>query len=255
MGTCGRPPTWPKSTAFAQGTTTISSTSTMHFIAVSQLPPGTKATYLHVVCAFWPKKEIPHCIQWTIKGDCIDYTGNISTKTADLSTVKILFNSIISMPNARCMMGNLKDFYLGTPMEPKDYAYMRIPIAMLPTDIMDHYQLHALVHNGHIYIKIQHGMYGLPQAGLLANLQLQQFLKPHGYAPAPSLPASGVITHNQLHLPWSSMTLLSNTPTGRMLSISCQPSSNTTRSVKIRWPPGTVASPSPGTTTTTPLIS
>jgi len=75
-------------------------------------------------------------------------------KMVDLSTVKILFNSIISMPNAQCMMGNLKDFYLGTPMEPKDFAYMRIPVTMLPADIMDHYQFHALVHNGHIYVKI-----------------------------------------------------------------------------------------------------
>jgi len=31
-------------------------------------------------------------------------------------------------------------------------------------------------------------MYGLPQAGLLANLQLQQFLEPHGYAPCTITP-------------------------------------------------------------------
>jgi len=86
------------------------------------------------------------------------------------------------------MMGDLKDFYLGTPMEPKDYAYMGIPLAMLPIDIMDHYQLHQLVHNGHVYVEIRHGMYGLPQAGLLANLQLQQFLAPHGYAPCAITP-------------------------------------------------------------------
>jgi len=158
--------------------------------------PGTKATYLHVVCAFWPEKEIPHCIIWTVGGDCIDYTGNVSTKTADLSTVKILFNSIISMPNAQCMMGNLKDFYLGMPMEPKDYAYRRIPVSMLPTNIMDYYQLHALVHNGHVYVKIQCGMYGLPQAGLLANHQLQQFLEPHGYAPCTITP--GLWCHHTL---------------------------------------------------------
>ncbi len=101
-------------------------------------------------------------VHWTVGGNCVDYTGHISTKMTDLSTVKILFNSIISMPHTQCMMGNLKDFYLGTPMEPKDYAYMCIPIAMLPEDIMEHYQLHALIHKGHVYIEIQCSMYGPP---------------------------------------------------------------------------------------------
>jgi len=78
------------------------------------------------------------------------------------------------------MMGDIKDFYLGTPMQPSDYAYMRIPVAIIPANIIDHYSLHALVHNGHVYVEIWHGMYGLPQAGKLANDQLQQFLLPPG---------------------------------------------------------------------------
>jgi len=96
---------------------------------------------------------------------------------------KILFNSVLSMPNAKCMMGDLKDFYLGTPMDAKDYAYMHIPTHMLLEDIMLHYNLHHLVHNGHVYVEICRGMYGLPQAGLLANLQLQLILALHGYFP------------------------------------------------------------------------
>ncbi len=52
------------------------------------------------------------------------------------------------------MMGDLKDFYLGTPMQPQDYAYMWIPVGVILPDIMEHYQLHALVHNGHIYAEI-----------------------------------------------------------------------------------------------------
>jgi len=151
-------------------------------------PSQHQSHYLHGVCAYCPKKESPHCMHWTVGGNCIHYTGNVSAETTDLSTVKILFNSVISTPNAKCMMGNLKDFYLGTPMEPKDYTYMRIPVAMLPDKIMDHYQLHNLVHHGHVYVKIQCGMYGLPQAGLLANLQLQWFLAPHSYMPCAITP-------------------------------------------------------------------
>jgi len=94
-----------------------------------------------------------------VGSNCIDYTGNVSTKTADLSTINILFNSVISTPTARWMMGNLKDFYLGTPMEPKDYAYMCILLHMLPDNIIEHYQLKPLIHNGqHVYVEIQHSM-------------------------------------------------------------------------------------------------
>jgi len=64
------------------------------------------------------------------------YTSNVSTKTANLSTIKILVNSIVSMPKAKCMMGNLKDFYFGTPMDPKNYTYMHIPVHMLPDNII-----------------------------------------------------------------------------------------------------------------------
>jgi len=85
-------------------------------------------------------------------------------------------------------MGNLKDFYLGTPMQPADYAYMRIPVNVIPPAIMDHYKLHDLVHHGHVYVEIRRGMYGLPQAGKIANDQLQKFLLPHGYQPCPFTP-------------------------------------------------------------------
>jgi len=99
-----------------------------------------------------------------VGGDCVEYDGNVSTKTADLVTAKLLFNSVISTPNARCMMGDLKDFYLGMPMQPRDYAYMQIPVGIIPTDVMEHYQLRDLVHNGHVYVEIRHGMYGLPHS-------------------------------------------------------------------------------------------
>jgi len=128
-------------------------------------------------------------------GDHVKYDGNISTKTANIVMAMLLFNSIVSTPNRQCMIRDLKDFYLGIPMQPQDYAYMRVPVAMLPLDIMDHYQLHNLVHNGHIYVEIWHGMYGLPQAQQLANLQLQAFLKPNGYHPCPI--THGLWTHNK----------------------------------------------------------
>jgi hypothetical protein len=160
----------------------------MRFISVAQIPIGKKATYIRVVCAYRPEKEVPQRVRWTIGGDQIIYDGEVSTKTADLTTVKLFLNSIISTAKARCVIIDLADFFLGTIMPPKDYAYVRVPIHMIPDEVMIHYNLHGLVHKGHVYAEVRKGMYGLPQAGRLANDQLQRFLAPHGYRPCPITP-------------------------------------------------------------------
>jgi hypothetical protein len=71
------------------------------------------------------------------------------------------------------MTANLKDFYLNTPMDV--YEYMRIPVSVIVPDmIMTEYELLALfvIHHNHVYVEIRKGMYGLPQAGRIANDQL-----------------------------------------------------------------------------------
>jgi hypothetical protein len=124
------------------------------------------------VSACRPEKKDPHRVRWTVGGDQADHPGNVSAKTADLTTAKILVNSVLSTTNGKMVTTDLKDFYLGTPME--RYECMRIPIHMLPDDIMELYELHDLMHNGHACVEIRKGMCGLPQAGKLANDRLQK---------------------------------------------------------------------------------
>jgi hypothetical protein len=50
-------------------------------------------------------------------GDRINYPDDCGTPTADMILFKILTNSIISTPNAKCLMIDIKDFYLNTPMK------------------------------------------------------------------------------------------------------------------------------------------
>jgi len=99
----------------AQGHDNITGTNTVFCLPVSAIPHDKKATYLCIVCAHHPEKEVPHHVQWTMGGDCVKYEGNVSTETADIVMAKLLFNSIVSTPNGCCMIGDLKDFYLGTP--------------------------------------------------------------------------------------------------------------------------------------------
>jgi hypothetical protein len=93
-----------------------SGTGTLFFINKKQIPKNKKPTYVRVVCADRPEKgpeKANTCrVRWTAGGDRIDYPGNKTTKTADITTAKLLFNSVVSTPNAKFMTIDLKDFYL-----------------------------------------------------------------------------------------------------------------------------------------------
>jgi hypothetical protein len=70
---------------------------------------------------------------------------------------------------------------------------MRISIKSIPQSIADQYHLLHLVHNGFTLVEISRGMYGLPQAGILAYKQLITHLATHGYTPCTYIP--GMWTH------------------------------------------------------------
>jgi hypothetical protein len=164
----------------------LKGTETIFFIPVSAVPKDRKVTYGRIVVSIRPQKDEVERTRLTVGGNLIEYPGDVSTKTADLTTAKIHFNSVLSTPGAKFMGIDLKNFYLNTPMD--RYEYMRLPIAIIPDEIIEQYQLLPLVHNGHVYIEIRKGMYGLPQAGILANKLLTKRLARHGYAPTVHTP-------------------------------------------------------------------
>jgi hypothetical protein len=166
-------------------------TDTMFFIPFSALTSGRQATYLCIVAELKPNKAETRRIRFTVGGDRIFYPGKVSTPTADLTTAKILFNSVVSTPGAKFASFDIKNFYLNNPMD--RYEYMRIPVRDIPPTIMEQYNLAPLVHNGVVLVEICKGMYGLPQAGIIANTRLVAHLLTHGYHQAPHTP--GLFTH------------------------------------------------------------
>jgi hypothetical protein len=58
---------------------------------------------------------------------------------------------------------------------------MVINLSSLPQETIDKYDLIELSQDGKVYIEIQKGMYGLPQAGILAKELLQRNLAKDGY--------------------------------------------------------------------------
>ena len=74
---------------------------------------------------------------------------------------------------------DIKNFYLGTPLD--RYECMRIPISLFLQHIIDQYNLRSKIKSGHVYLEIRNAIYGVPQAGILANKQLCEKLESVGY--------------------------------------------------------------------------
>eukprot|EP00957_Ditylum_brightwellii_P174968 13322027-Ditylum_brightwellii.AAC.1 len=168
------------------GTHIPTGTSTITFIPYSQVPTNKTVTYGRIVCDICPQKEEICRTRLACGGDQIKYTGDVSTPKADITTAKILFNSVISTPDAKYLGIDIKDFYLNTDLETPEY--MRLPMALIPQEIIDQYNLSPLVHKGNVYVKITKGMYGLPQAGRIAHDLLVKNVAPHGYYPCAHTP-------------------------------------------------------------------
>jgi hypothetical protein len=125
-------------------------------------------------------------VRLTVGDDRLDYSGDITTSKADITTFKTLINSTLSTEDAAMMMMGIKNYYIGTPL-PR-FEYMEILLSRFPEEIVQKYNLNVLAVDGWIYIEIRKGMYGLKQAGLLANQLLQTRLAPFGYYPARHTP-------------------------------------------------------------------
>jgi hypothetical protein len=117
----------------------------------------------------------------TVGGDQIEYTGDKSTRASGLKTAKILINSFISAPNAKFLVIDINFFNLNTPLG--RFEYMVINLASLPQETIKKYDLNELAQDRKVYIEIQKGMYGLPQAGILANELLQRNKSTDRYRP------------------------------------------------------------------------
>jgi hypothetical protein len=125
-------------------------------------------------------------VRLTVGGDKLDYSGEVATSTADITTFKILINSTLSNEDAAMMMMDIKNYYLGTPL-PR-FEYMKMLLSRFPEEIVQKYNLNTLAVDGWVYIEIRKGIYGLKQAELFANQLLQTSLAPFGYYPARHTP-------------------------------------------------------------------
>jgi hypothetical protein len=164
-------------------------TNTIFFLfhdKIRRIPKDRTVIYACIVIDHWPQKDDPNHVHITIGGNFIDYPYKLTTQTADEISSKIMWNSIISMPNAKFGSANIKNMYLETPLD--QYKYMEMPLRLMPDDIIKYYGLREKAVDGYVYVKVRKGTYSLPQAGILANKLLKLRLARHGYFEQPHTP-------------------------------------------------------------------
>jgi hypothetical protein len=165
------------------------SSGTGKFIPHQALPRNRRAAYYNPVLKVKSLANglLEYRVRGTIGGNLIDYTGVVTANTADLTTIKILLNSVVSDPDSDWMTLDIKDFYLNTPLDRKEY--MVIHTSQIPDAFHNQHDIKHLVNDKGFYLmEISKGIYGLPQAGKLAQDRLIKMLAVAGYIPAPHTP-------------------------------------------------------------------
>ena len=94
---------WSKSMSnelgrFTQGNGRVGETNTMFFIPYEDIPHDRRkdVTYAKIVVDYRPHKQEKERTRLTVGENLINYPENVSAKTAEITTAKILINSTIS---------------------------------------------------------------------------------------------------------------------------------------------------------------
>ena len=153
------------------------------------------------MCYIRPQKTETHRKRLTAGGNIIDYPGDVSTPTSDLTTMKLHVNIIISDAKARYMCMDAKYYFLNNMMDREEY--IKREIAMIPQEFVDKYNLQEKLHNRYIYTRVTTGMYGTPQAGWISHAALVKYLDPYGYHPSRKNP--GLWTHKNRPINFTSV--------------------------------------------------
>jgi len=89
-----------------------------------------------------------------VGGDRLSYPDDPTSLACSLLETKIILNSVISDAKRGARTADLKDHFLGSPMQRPEY--MKVLFTRCPPDIIQRYNLEALkTEDGYFYIKIK----------------------------------------------------------------------------------------------------
>ena len=159
---------------------------TFRFIKKRQIQIGRKVTYTRCCCDVRPQKE-ENQTRLIVGGDRLLYDGETSTEVASLKITKILINSTITTEGARFACVNIGNMYTNSRLDTPEY--MRIHINNIPEEVQEEYNVAQYVKNDeYVYCEINGALYGLAQAGYIANKDLIKHLAPFSNYPSKKTP-------------------------------------------------------------------
>ena len=85
----------------------------------------------------------------TVGGNNISFPYSVYTPTADITLIKVLLNSVVSIEGAKFAVMDIADFYLNTTMERSEYIVMNVEL--IPEDFRTKNKLNGYVQKGKIY--------------------------------------------------------------------------------------------------------
>ena len=161
-------------------------------------------TYARIVVNYQSQQKDPNCVRIPAGGNLpkVMYTGELTTHTSNLTTLTCMWNSVIGTPWARFACTDASSFYLAAPLE--HFQYMEIPVHLIPQEFIDLYQLKDKIRNTFVYCKFIHRMYGIREAGVLANKIPKECLETHDCAEVNHTP--GLFKHLTQSV-WSTLTV------------------------------------------------
>ena len=148
---------------------------------VKKIPKDRVITYGRIVVDYRPQKDDPNRVRITAGGDKMKGTfdGEISTRAADLTTSKVMWNSVLSTTDAKYMTIDIKNFFPTAPLE--KYEYMKMPLSVFPQHVKDQYNLDALAVRGYVFLEMRWALYGLPQGNVSPQQVTMRSLIPLDY--------------------------------------------------------------------------
>jgi hypothetical protein len=131
--------------------------------------------------------DVDRRVRGTAGGDRLPSSCPPSTPTASLTAVNVLLNSTVS-DNAVFGYADLKDFYLGTPVDLplSQRQFIRVDVGTYFPAVLSRLTLLPFIKSAasgkrFIVFRIDQTMYGLKEAGKLSNLRLVSLLSAAGF--------------------------------------------------------------------------
>ena len=155
-------------------------TKTIKFVCRTEMPAGQRAAHLNHVLKrkMAADGSTTYRVRATIRGDQIRYEGEKSAWTVAQPIVKLFLSAAVTevADVATC---DISDFYLNSKLPRSEW--MRVHRSQLPNATINKYKLEPLFDNDYVYCRVDQTIYGLPQAGKLAQDRLVEHLAKFGF--------------------------------------------------------------------------